>query len=79
MTTVNPESGAEQSPEALLLALEARYSELEAELNETRTRLRQLRVAADLCPNCGGTGNRKVRGGLYGELQLRKCSCQGEA
>lgn len=73
------EFSGDQSPERLLLALEARYSELEAELLETRARLRELRVAADLCPTCGGTGNRRVRGGLYGELQLRKCSCQDEA
>ncbi len=25
---------------------------------------------------CGGSGQRWVRGGLYGETQLRPCSCQ---
>jgi hypothetical protein len=68
----------EQDPEQRLLALEARYTQLQAELAETTTQLRALRVAADLCPSCGGTGRRKVRGGLYGELQVRKCSCQDE-
>jgi hypothetical protein len=39
-------------------------------------RLRELRTAAELCPLCGGSGERWARGGLYGETQRRSCSCQ---
>ena len=64
------------SAELLLFQLEQRYSELCDELATVEGRLRELRTAADLCPLCGGSGQRITRGGLYGELQRRACPCQ---
>ena len=59
-----------------LYRLEARHEQLYAELKAVEARLRELRTAADLCPECGGSGERWVRGGIYGELQRRPCVCQ---
>ena len=66
------ETGAEHR----LFELEQRYSDLCEELSRVEKELRRLRTAADLCPLCGGAGKRLVRGGLYGELQQRLCSCK---
>ena len=76
-TGAQPARGHE-SPEAdrALLELEARYADLCRELAEVEKRLRVLRTAADLCELCGGTGERWVRGGLYGEAQQRPCPCR---
>lgn len=60
----------------MLFELESRHARLCAELAELEERLRELRTAADLCPLCGGAGVRWVRGGLYGEVQQRPCSCR---
>jgi hypothetical protein len=76
MQNVRAIEPAASGPETLLFQLEQRYSELCDELAAVETRLRQLRTAADLCPTCGGSGQRITRGGLYGELQRRKCPCQ---
>lgn len=62
--------------ERLLFQLEQRYSELCEELARVETQLRRLRTDADLCPMCGGSGQRVTRGGLYGELQRRPCPCR---
>lgn len=67
---------SEQSLETVLFELEERYAKLCAELAVVEGRLRQLRTAADVCPLCGGTGQRWVRGGLYGEMQQRLCTCE---
>ena len=61
------------NPDTLLLELEARHAHLCEELAALERALRELRVAAEVCPQCGGTGERWVRGGLYGELQRRSC------
>ena len=63
------------NPETLLHELEERHGRLCLELAELETRLRELRTAADLCPLCGGAGERWIRGGLYGESQKRPCAC----
>ena len=76
MPNVRPEEPASATAEAHLFQLERRYEELCNELATVEARLRQLRMAADLCPICGGSGQRVTRGGLYGELQRRKCPCQ---
>lgn len=68
---------SEQNLESVLFELEERYGKLCAELAGVEARLRQLRTAADVCPLCGGTGQRWVRGGLYGEMQQRPCTCEG--
>lgn len=68
--------GSTVDPEQALMDLEARHERLCEELTEVEQRLRQLRTAADLCPLCGGSGSRWVRGGLYGEMQRRPCSCR---
>jgi len=70
-----PGASASAAPEALLFALEERYEQLSGELAELEVQLRRLRTAANLCPQCGGLGQRWVRGGLYGETQRRPCSC----
>jgi len=59
----------------ILLELEDDRSHLSAQLEQLDSRLRQLRVG-EVCPLCGGTGHRRMRGGLYGELQQRPCRCQ---
>jgi hypothetical protein len=59
-----------------LYRLEARHEQLLAELKSVEAQLRKLRMAADLCPECGGSGERWVRGGIYGEQQRRPCVCQ---
>lgn len=69
-------AGRGRDPEQVLVELEERHAALCAELQEVERQLRELRTAADLCPLCGGSGQRWVRGGLYGETQLRPCSCQ---
>lgn len=66
---------AARPPEALLEELEERHARLCEELAGVERRLRELRTAAELCPLCGGSGERWVRGGLYGETQRRPCSC----
>jgi hypothetical protein len=68
-----PATGA---PDRVLFQLEERYAHLCAEMSVLEGRLRELRTAADLCPLCGGAGQRWTRGGLYGEIQQRPCSCQ---
>lgn len=73
----SPSHFSGQSLEGVLFELEERYGRLCAELAEVEARLRQLRTAAEVCPMCGGSGERWVRGGLYGELQQRPCPCQG--
>lgn len=69
-------AGASNS-DTLLFEMENRCAALRAELAELELRLRGLRIAADLCPRCGGAGRVTVRGGLYGELHQRPCQCQG--
>lgn len=69
------QAGAE-GPDALLFELEERYSALCVEMASVELRLRELRTAAEVCPLCGGGGQRWVRGGLYGEMQQRPCPCQ---
>lgn len=58
------------------MELEQRHTRLCEELASVEARLRELRTAADVCPQCGGLGERWVRGGLYGELQRRACPCR---
>jgi len=60
----------------MIFELEHRCEVLRAELAGLEARLRELRIAADLCPLCGGVGRRPVRGGLYGEVCHRRCVCQ---
>ena len=62
--------------EEALSALAARETALEEELTQVQSELRRLRTAADICPDCGDTGRRRVRGGLYGELQFKACHCR---
>lgn len=62
-----------------LLALEERALCLRAELLLIEARLRELRRADGSCPNCGGTGMRSRRGGLYGEQYEVPCSCRWAA
>jgi excinuclease UvrABC ATPase subunit len=69
-------SSAGSSSDTLLFELENRCAALRAELTELEARLRKLRIAADLCPRCGGAGRVNVRGGLYGEVHQRPCQCQ---
>jgi len=64
------------SSDAAIFELEHRSEVLRAELGRVEARLRELRIAADLCPHCGGAGRRPVRGGLYGEVCNRLCVCQ---
>lgn len=71
----SPARPGARDAESLLLELEERHSRLCAELAEVEKQLRQLRTAADVCPLCGGSGERWLRGGLYGELQRRPCAC----
>lgn len=59
----------------ILLELEDDRSHLSEQLEQLDSRLRQLRVG-EVCPLCGGTGRRPMRGGLYGELQQHPCRCQ---
>ncbi|MCC2671094.1 MAG: hypothetical protein K0Q72_3565 [Armatimonadetes bacterium] len=60
-----------------LFELENRCAALRAELTEVEAQLRELRIAADLCPRCGGAGRVSVRGGLYREVHQVPCKCQG--
>jgi len=69
-------SEASSTSDTLLFELESRCAALRAELSELEARLRTLRIAADLCPRCGGAGKVNVRGGLYGEVHQRPCQCQ---
>jgi hypothetical protein len=71
-----PVTSGQADPEAMLMDLEARHAALCLQLAELEKRLRTLRTAAELCPQCGGAGERWIRGGLYGELQRRPCPCQ---
>ncbi len=64
--------------EELLFHLEERYAALCTELQALEERLRVLRTAADVCALCGGVGERWIRGGLYGELRRKACSCTGD-
>jgi hypothetical protein len=80
-TTSDPDAAESPSVDAsssdtLLFEMENRCAALRAELAELELRLRGLRIAADLCPLCGGAGRVTVRGGLYGELHQRPCKCQ---
>lgn len=72
---LTPEGGATPS-DSLLFELENRCAALREELAALELRLRELRIAAELCPRCGGAGQVTVRGGLYGELHQRRCTCQ---
>jgi hypothetical protein len=77
---VEPSTGSVSelpSSDAAIFELEHRSELLRTELAGLEERLRQLRIAADLCPLCGGVGRRPVRGGLYGEVCHRLCVCQG--
>jgi hypothetical protein len=65
----------EDTLNTILLELEDNRSHLTAQLRALDSRLRLLRVG-EVCPLCGGTGRRRLRGGLYGELQQRPCRCQ---
>jgi hypothetical protein len=65
-----------ENPEAVLFQMEERYGRLCAEVAALEAQLRELRTAAELCPMCGGAGERWVRGGLYGESQKRACPCR---
>ncbi len=71
-----PAAGGTAPAEALLFDLEERHAQLCRELAVLERRLRDLRMAAEVCTQCGGTGQRWVRGGLYGELQPRPCGCR---
>lgn len=62
--------------DSLLFEMESRCEALRTELAALELRLRELRIAADLCPRCGGAGQVKVRGGLYGEVHHRPCTCK---
>jgi hypothetical protein len=66
---------AEPDWDQLLSVLERRRETLEAELRRVRADLMKLRTADTLCPRCLGSGQRRVRGGLYGEIQLWPCRC----
>lgn len=65
--------------ESVLAQLEERHHHLCTELTRLERQLREIRTAAELCPQCGGTGQRLMRGGLYGELQGHPCPCRGSA
>lgn len=65
-----------RSAEAVLVELEERHDRLCDELAALERRLRELRTAAEVCAQCGGLGERWVRGGLYGEMQRRPCPCR---
>jgi hypothetical protein len=67
---------AQDEPDGVLLELEEQHARLTAELAAVELRLREVRTTANLCPNCGGTGRRRTRGGLYGETQDRPCDCE---
>jgi hypothetical protein len=76
-TAVPGDASEVSGPDRHLLELENRCSALRAELTELEAQLRELRIAADLCPRCGGSGRVVVRGGLYGEAHQLPCKCQG--
>ena len=69
-------SAEEGGLEAALFRLEERYARQCEELAALEAQLRALRTAAEICPECGGTGQRWIRGGFYGEIQRRPCGCQ---
>ena len=69
-------SHEEGGAEAILFRLEERHTRLCEELTAVEAQLRELRTAAEICPDCGGTGQRWVRGGFYGEIQRRPCACK---
>jgi len=71
-----PQVAAVEPPENILFELENRYASLRSELVAVEKRLREVRTAAELCPECGGSGQRWSRGGLYGEFQTRPCACR---
>ena len=73
----NGEGSEASVSDRLLFDLENRCAALRAELTELEAQLRELRIAADLCPRCGGAGRVMVRGGLYGEVHQVPCKCQG--
>jgi len=74
---VSERAAAREAAEAALFELEERRAHLCAELAVVEERLRELRMVAEVCPLCGGSGMRTTRGGLYGELQQRPCACRG--
>lgn len=69
---------SEETGEVLeaLERLEERRDRLEEELRRIEAQLLQLHTDPEPCPRCLGSGIRPVRGGLYGELQLRPCACR---
>lgn len=69
---------ASNSPERLLLELEERHARLRAESAALEAWLQELHTAPEICALCGGTRQRWVRGGMYGELQERSCPCDAE-
>jgi len=68
------EGGQAAAADQVLLELERQRVRLLSELDAVDRRLFLFRTA-DPCPLCGGEGRRWIRGGLYGELQPRPCSC----
>jgi len=72
---MSPELILGRTPTEALAALTEREASLESELAAVQREMRRLRTAADLCPDCGGSGRRRVRGGLYGEVQHVVCHC----
>jgi hypothetical protein len=69
---------AEPEIEPRLLELEARHDRLKAELTDVARQLRAILTASAVCPRCGSSGTRQVRGGLYGELLSVPCLCRSQ-
>jgi len=68
---------AQREPfERAVSEMETRRSELLREMEEVDSRVRQLMLIDEVCPDCLGTGVVTVRGGLYGERQPRVCRCR---
>ncbi len=71
-----PHRGFREPAERILDDLEREHLALSQRLQSVETRLRELRTAETVCPHCGGSGIRPIRGGLYGERQPAACECQ---
>lgn len=77
-TILQPIALPGSSPEARMAQLEERHTQLRTELALVERQMREICLAASVCPLCGGSGMREVRGGLYGELQSQPCPCAGQ-
>ena len=78
MTLSAPPAESEPGIDPVLTALQDRYDRLRAELEEVSASIRKVLTAAEICPQCGGSGYRTIRGGLYGEQVQVPCLCREE-